>query len=336
MSNEDESSNNSEENKDKISNSSSNTDFCTRSSCNVFLIVISFLVLVFTPLLIGLSELDVEVDEIEIRLYLGKYRSSSFDLIGYYHHKSEVEEKMEKKKESINKCLIENLEDEDFRNYFVRLSTTILTMNLITCIFVFILFIYSIFICCENSNCCCCSSKRFPYHWALCIVYFYGFLEILISIILMYNKKCMCNEEDYSDSCEQFLKIQNRPFLTIIGILDMILLFILFILSILVYKKSNINEQPQNNIINENRPPITRTIRENYTIQPRIEETPVRQINVQINNNNNNNNNFETVKENNLMIIPENVHKQSVSGSQMNNNNEAPPPLPSNEPLNKI
>ena len=70
------------------------------------------------------------------------------------------------------------------------------------------------------------------YQWSICIIYLYGTLESLISVILVDNKKCKC------ESCELYLKFENLNPLMAFGVINMITFFIQFILSIIVYIKS--------------------------------------------------------------------------------------------------
>ena len=250
----------------------------------------------------------------------------------------------EERNKNIEKCLNEFLEDEGTYYYYIKLGGVIFFMNLITVIIVFILFIYSIVFTYQK---CCCKTDKIPYHWIICIIYFYGFLELLILVILLDKKKCKC--EKYG----LYVKIENRDALMAFGIISMVTFIIACIFSIFVYiksrnKKENTDEPKNLNIIdNKKTTPVTETNNANQYNKPTL---PVRQINVQINNNNN----FQTVKGNAFMINPENVPNSELPDineineinkinkindiNEINkinsiNNNVAPPPLPSNEPF---
>ena len=66
----------------------------------------------------------------------------------------------------------------------------------------------------------------------------------------MHSKGCKCSKEEFSVSFDRSIKISNRGVLTGFGIFVIITFFVEFILSIFIYKKTNvkkeITEKPDN------------------------------------------------------------------------------------------
>lgn len=304
---------------------------CSRDSCVIGILLVSFISIFFQFFIVFHTDI-----EIERKNKLDKYYSSNFH--------SDFFNPEEERIKNIAKCINEFLIDEAPEYYYSKIGRVILIMNIIALILVFFLFIYSIVYSCQK----CCKIDKMPYHWSICIIYLYGTLESLISVILADNKKCKC------ESCELYLTFNNLNALMAFGIINMIILFVQFILSIIIYiksrnKKEN-TDKPKNMIIIDNKKITPNTVTNN-TNQYNKPTLPVRQINIQINNNN-----FQTVKGNAFMINPENVPNSELPDineineinkindiNEINkinsindiNNNVAPPPLPSNEPFNE-
>ena len=304
---------------------------CSRDSCVIGILIFSFFSIFFLFFIVFHTDIKIETKGMLNNQNSSKFHSDFF--------KSE-----EERIKNIEKCINEFLIDEAPEYYYSKIGRVILIMNIIALILVFFLFIYSIVYSCKK----CCKTDKMPYHWSICIICLYGTLELLISVILVDNKKCNC------ESCELYLKFENLISLNYCGIISMIMLFVQFILSIIIYiksrnKKEN-TDKPKNMIIIDNKKITPNTVTNNTNQYNKL-TLPVRQINIQINNNN-----FQTVKGNAFMINPENVPNSELPDineineinkindiNEINkinsindiNNNVAPPPLPSNEPFNE-